>query len=271
MTDPWSAPTIEDRAVGGGSIRLAVAGRGTVVLMLHGWTLDHRSWTPQLPLAGRSQLVMPDRRGFGGSTAPADLTREWLDLDMLAGPGRFVLVGMSQGASVALDYARRRPDRLAALVLAGTPLHGAVPNDGDEAEIPRARYAAMVRGGQLAAAKADWTRNTLVRTSSTGWPLLSAMLGDYDGRDLLAPPANISISAADIAALPMPVLAVAGVHDTPWRRRVRDFIGTTAPYGRVVGIEDAGHLCNIDNPVALNAVLADLLTTIAADPAHERA
>jgi pimeloyl-ACP methyl ester carboxylesterase len=230
--------------------------------MLHGWTLDHRSWLPQLPLADDVRLVLPDRRGFGRSRAPADLAGEWRDIDCLVDSDPFVLVGLSQGASVALDYARRRPERLKALVLIGAPLHGIVPHRETEEAIPRALYADMVRNGQLQAMKANWAAHPLVRVSEAAAPLLAAILADYDGRDLKPDSAPIEISVADISALPMPVLAIAGDRDTEWRRRVAAFIGATAPHGRFVSIDDAGHLCNLDNPARFNMILAQLLFSI---------
>lgn len=251
-----------DVDVGDGALRTLIAGVGPEVVMLHGWTLDHRSWLPQLPLAEDVRLVLPDRRGFGRSGAPADLAGEWRDIDCLVDSDPFVLVGLSQGASVALDYARRRPERLKALVLVGAPLHGVVPQQQTEAAIPRGLYADMVRNGQLPAMKAHWAAHPLVRVSETAAPLLTAMLADYDGRDLKADFAPIEISEADISVLPMPVLAIAGDGDTEWRRRVAAFIGATAPHGRFVNIEDAGHLCNLDNPGQFNMIMAQLLFSI---------
>lgn len=248
--------------VDNGVLHVASAGIGIDVVMLHGWTLDHRCWSPQLPLRTRVRLVMPDRRGFGQSTAPANLAHEWRDIDALAGAERFVLVGLSQGASVALDYARHRPERLAALVLIGAPLHGVVPNEGGESAIPRLRYAGMVREGQLASVKAEWAKSPLVRTKATGWSLMRAMLDDYDGRDLLAPPTQITFDAADIEALAMPVMAIAGVRDTPWRRRVSVFIGEAAPQGHAISLDDAGHLCNLDQPARFNAILSDFVAPL---------
>lgn len=248
--------------VGDGLLHVAVAGTGVDMVMLHGWTLDHRNWLPQLPLAETMRLVMPDRRGCGRSTAPSDLANEWHDVDRLARRERFVLVGLSQGASVALDYARHRPERLLALVLVGAPLNDVVPHEPCDELLPRARYAEMAHAGQLTAMKRAWSNHALVRRTASAAPLVDAMLADYDGRDLLAPPSQIAVSHAEIAALPMPVLAVAGTRDTAWRRRVCDFIGTTAPKGRVVSIADAGHLCNLDNPAQFNAVLANLVATL---------
>lgn len=243
--------------VGDGTLHVAASGNGREIVMLHGWTLDHRNWAPQLSLGHHARLVMPDRRGFGQSTAPADLGREWQDIDHLAGDAPFMLVGLSQGALVALDYARHRPERLAGLVLVGAPLHDAVPHDPEDDLLPRGQYAAMIAEGALAAMKAQWRQHPLTRILPVAQPLLDAMLDRYDGRDLLTAQTPMTITADDIAALPMPVLAVAGAGDMPWRRRVADFIGAAAPDGRTVLIEGAGHLCNLDQPARFNALLQD--------------
>lgn len=229
------------------------------MIFLHGWTLDHRMWRPQMPLADDFTTIMPDRRGFGRSAAPAGLALEWQDVEALASGERFALVGLSQGAAVALDYARRRPQRVAALVLAGAPLHGVVPHSDAADALPQAHYARLIGAGGLERMKADWRQNPLVQVNPAARELLDEMLADYDGRDLLAEPAPLSFTAEDIAALPMPVLALAGQSDSPWRRQVAQFLAATAPRGRLALIDRAGHLCNLDNPARFNAVLADFL------------
>ncbi|MDP4605462.1 MAG: alpha/beta hydrolase, partial [Erythrobacter sp.] len=106
-----------DVAVDGGTLSVALAGdqalTGLPVILLHGWTLDHRMWAPQVAGLGRAfTLVMPDRRGCGRSTAPPDGAREAQDVIAIAdalGFARFAVVGLSQGAVVALDLARRYP------------------------------------------------------------------------------------------------------------------------------------------------------------------
>ena len=113
-------------AVDGGTVPIAVTGEGPPLILLHGWTLDHRMWGPQVAgLAGDYLLVMPDRRGCGRATAPPDLAREAEDVIAIAdflGLDRFALVGLSRGAVVALDVARRFAGRLSALAVSGAPL-----------------------------------------------------------------------------------------------------------------------------------------------------
>jgi non-heme chloroperoxidase len=47
-------------------------GSGPVVLLIHGWPVDSRSWEPQLHplLAAGYRVVTYDRRGFGRSSRP---------------------------------------------------------------------------------------------------------------------------------------------------------------------------------------------------------
>lgn len=256
VMDGIRAPGMARIAVDGGELTTAIAGEGPTLILLHGWTLDHRMWRPQLPLADRYNLIMPDRRGFGASTAPPEPAQELTDIDCLAPSGRFSLVGLSQGATTALEYARKFPNRVAALVLAGAPLHGLVPQNPSAPEhLPRERFIEWVRSGALAAMKADWKTNPLVDVRPPARALVNAMLNDYDGRDLLKTSGGPRFTTEDIRELAMPVLALAGARDNGWRRDVATFIGETAQHGQSALIEDAGHLCNLDNPKQFNALL----------------
>jgi len=248
-------------AVEGGSLPVWTAGAGPAVVCLHGWTLDHRMWGPQIAaLAGRFRLVMPDRRGCGQASAPPDLAREAADVIAIAdalGLESFALVGLSQGAAVALDVAVHFPERVIALVAAGAPLPALIPR-GEALDLAGLR--ALVACGDLAGFRAAWGAHPLMRTHRPEAAALAArMLADYDGRDILAPGAPPEITAPALAMLPMPVLALAGEHDTPWRRACAAALAAAVPGARHGLIPRAGHLANADNPVAFNAALAAFL------------
>jgi pimeloyl-ACP methyl ester carboxylesterase len=111
-----------------------VAGGRTVVL-LHGWPgdrHDHRAVVRLL--AGRCRVLVPDLRGFGGSTSDGTAeasaygadgqARSVLGLVEALGVGPVVLGGYDVGSRVAQAAARARPDLVRALVLA-PPLPGA--------------------------------------------------------------------------------------------------------------------------------------------------
>lgn len=253
-------------AVQGGRLPIAMAGEGAPLILLHGWTLDHRMWGPQVAgLADRHFLVMPDRRGCGRATAPPDLAREAEDVIAIAdflGFERFALAGLSRGAVVALDVARKHASRLTALVVSGAPLPALVPR---EEVIDLDRYRALVRGGDIAGFRAEWARHPLMRTHSPeATALAAAMLADYDGRDLLLGQGEApGLPREVLAMLPMPILSLTGAHDTPWRRACARAISEVAPRARHVEIPQAGHLANADNPAAFNAAVAAFLRACA--------
>lgn len=252
-------------AVDGGTLRIAMAGAaetgGTPLILLHGWTLDHRTWLPQVAgLADSHVLVTPDRRGCGRSTAPPDLAREAEDVIAIAdhlGFDRFALAGLSQGAVIALDAARKYASRLTALVVSGAPLPALVLR---EEVIELDAYREWAAAGNLAALRRDWALHPLMQAHSPeAHALLGAMLADYDGRDLLAAGEAPCLPRDALAMLSVPVLAMAGEHDTPWRRDCARALADIAPRARHAEIPHAGHLANADNPAAFNAAVAAFL------------
>jgi pimeloyl-ACP methyl ester carboxylesterase len=249
--------------VDGGQLHVRAAGAGPLVILLHGWTLDWRIWVPQLALLN-VRLVMPDRRGFGLSTAPPMLSAERDDIDRIAdffGERHFALIGLSQGAAVALDYARTGSDRLNAMSLIGSPLHAVVPEPGDTPEIDRAAYADLVRNGRIDDMMALWRRHPLTRVISDAQTLVNDILNAYDGRDQHVDQEPLHFAAKDIAALAIPILAIAGAQDSIWRRQVAAYVGTNAPKGHCEIIPNAGHLANVDAAAAVNGLLQGFLNT----------
>jgi pimeloyl-ACP methyl ester carboxylesterase len=108
---------------------VAVLGEGPPVLLLHGFDssfLEFRRLAPLL--AAHHRLVIPDLHGFGFSPRPpvaeqgpaAVLTHleallEHLERQGIRGP--FGLIGASMGGSVAVELARRQPERFERLLL----------------------------------------------------------------------------------------------------------------------------------------------------------
>lgn len=109
-----------------GDVSLAVshAGRGPVVLLLHGFPELAYSWRHQFaPLvAAGYTVVAPDQRGFGGSSRPpaiADYAVEELAADAAAVidhfGGKAVVIGHDWGAPVAWHTALRFPQKVTAV------------------------------------------------------------------------------------------------------------------------------------------------------------
>jgi pimeloyl-ACP methyl ester carboxylesterase len=93
-----------------------------------GWGTE--TWAKQRPLAEQYELVLVDRRGFGGSppNGRVDFERDARDVDELLGGGAH-LVGQSYGGVVCLLVAARRPDAVRSLVVIEPPAFGLVRGD----------------------------------------------------------------------------------------------------------------------------------------------
>jgi len=92
-----------------------------------------------------------------------------------------------------------------------------------------------------------------------------AILEDYHGRDLQFASEPPGLPREVLEHLPVPVLALAGEHDTPWRRECAAALADCAPRGRHNLIARAGHLANCDNPKDFNTLAGSFLQTCA-DP-----
>jgi pimeloyl-ACP methyl ester carboxylesterase len=123
--------------VAGGSLHVGVAGAPLgddgvpVVLLVHGITGSHRSWTPVARHLGDVVTVLaPDLRGRGessGLAGPYGMAAHAADLVAVldhAGCPRAVVAGHSMGGYIVARLAAEAPDRLSAAVLVdgGLPL-----------------------------------------------------------------------------------------------------------------------------------------------------
>ena len=108
--------------VNGASLRVARAGHGAPLLLLHGWPEFSLAWAPVMDrLADRYTLLAPDLRGFGdsdkpdGPCGPNEHATDMLALlDALDIPCAGI-VGHDVGGPVMLTLARQAPSRCAGL------------------------------------------------------------------------------------------------------------------------------------------------------------
>ena len=102
-------------------------GKGTPLVLLHGYPLDHHTWDFVAPsLGGTFDLIMPDLRGFGqSSTVDSQYTLDDFASDIAGlldtlGMQKAAVAGHSMGGYVALAFAKLHPDRISGLGLVST-------------------------------------------------------------------------------------------------------------------------------------------------------
>ncbi len=117
--------------VNGVSLHYLSAGKGGLVILLHGYAENSHMWRPLIPeLAKTHTVIAPDLRGFGQSSKPADgYTKKAMAQDIHAlatslGYRRAIVVGHDIGLMVAYAYAAQYPTEVDRIVLMDAFLPG---------------------------------------------------------------------------------------------------------------------------------------------------
>ncbi|HEY0633082.1 MAG TPA: alpha/beta hydrolase [Thermoleophilaceae bacterium] len=225
------------------------------VLLLHGQPGTGGDWAGVArELGDRFTVLAPDRPGYGSNaTAAGGFEHNARAMEALldeAGAERAVVAGHSWGAGVALAMAKRRPERLRALVLVCpvTPGEQLGRLDrilaGNRAGPLLAHLAFLGAGAALARPALRRRIETLVPGSDTSrWPELArawrsfwveqrALIDDLPTlRGELATPTTVIVGGRD------------HVTDPRAARRYAHEVGA-----RVVEVADAGHLLPMQRP-----------------------
>jgi 3-oxoadipate enol-lactonase len=238
------------------------AGGAPTVVLLHGATLDHRAWAPQVDaLRDRFQVVVPDLRGHGSSTGTFTFDAAVEDavslLDHL--PARsFRLVGLSLGANIAQEVVRRRPDLVDALVVADATCNTAQRHPlAVSMAVGMLNAQAMLSGDRFARVAADSTAiDPQVRAYARQ---ANAHRTNAETVAILASLLTAALRPDPAYRTPVPVLLIRGAQD-----HIGDIAADTAAWARreqlaYAVIPDAGHASNLDNPEAFTAELLSFL------------
>ncbi|NBD07584.1 MULTISPECIES: alpha/beta fold hydrolase [Corallococcus] len=241
-----------------GDLRLVDTGGGGTslpVVFVHGLAGNASHWQAQLEhlsSVGRRGIAL-ELRGHGGSTPPEpqDYTVESLTGDIAAGVRalglrRFVLVGHSIGAGVALAYAGDNPRQVVGLFLVDpmTDLH-LYPQEQVTAylaslDAPDVAQALRQDWAQMAGPRADVRERLLADLEATPVSAVVAVQRSSVGFDL----------TAALARYPGPKFSlIAPDNDSP---RSLHRLGEGVAHQLVEG---AGHWIHLDHPDAVNAAL----------------
>ncbi|MDH3272317.1 MAG: alpha/beta hydrolase [Gemmatimonadota bacterium] len=259
-----------------------IVGSGEPIIVIHGGPgLDHAYLRPGLDaLAARNTLVYYDQRGTGRSSA--ELTESVIDFDAFVddvdalrqalGYERVSVLGHSFGTLIALEYARRYPDRSRALILMN-PVEPGSRHAEETARRLAERTPADVTAemGEIRATEAFAARDpaTLSRfyrlafrrivRDATVIDLLSLDLASTtarQGQDV-ARLLGTSLGTVEwwdrLTAIGTPTLIIAGRHDAPPLAMGRE-LAEALPMGTFEAL-DSGHFPYVeDRPGLLSAV-----------------
>lgn len=253
-------------------VRYLEAGSGRPILFLHAFPLSADQWLPQLAqLPPGWRGVAPDLRGLGGSdvglTEDGRVTIDTYASDALelmahVEMPQAVVCGLSMGGYVAFAMLRQAPQRVTGLVLADTKASA----DTTEGRAGRDRMLALVAAEGSAAVAADMLPKLLGETTRREQPdLVDVVRRTIEGNKADGIAAAVAAmrdrpdSTDLLGTLASPTLIVVGEED-----RVTGPAEAAAMHSAIAGatmrtVARAGHLSNLENPKAFNAVLTSWL------------
>ena len=243
------------------------------VVLLHGATLDHRSWDPQVAaLQDRFAVVALDLRAHGESTGAFEFLAAVADVEALLEqlPGeRFVLVGLSLGGNIAQEVVRRDPARVHALVVADATCNTAARFPWEcQAGVTALRMHALMAGSGFAQLAAE---STAIDPEVQAYALeANAHRSNSETVEILASLLTTALRPDRTYRLPVPTLLIHGEAD-----RIGDIARGSAAWARRDPLAEhavvpgAGHASNLDNPEAFTAELDTFLLRVLPDDATD--
>ena len=249
------------RSADGVALAVATSGDGEVLIKTANW-LTHVEHDWSSPVWGPTfrrwsaghRFVRYDARGTGLSDRePPEFSFAGFERDFEAvvesvGAKRFAILGMSQGASVAIAYAARHPERVTKLVLHGAYALGRIKRDRQADTEQAAAYLTLIRHG-WGYANSAFMKAFSALYLPNGTPEQIQWFCDLQ-RKTTSPDNAIAIrtSCDEIDVTPLlaqvraPTLVLHSRHDSvvPFDHGRR--IAVAIPNARFVGLESANHV-----------------------------
>ena len=228
-----------------------------------------RMWDDQAPaLLERFRLLRYDHRGHGESPVPPgpysidDLGRDTLALLDRLGVDRFSFCGLSIGGAVGMWLASEVPERVVRLMLCCTAARFVPSEQWDErAETVRADGVGAIADAALERwftppfrehhpEVVEWAGGMLRNTPAEGYAGCCEAIRDADLRSRLE-------------AIRAPTLVVAGADDPAAPVEEAELICDSISDARLVVVEQAAHLANVEQPKAVTQAMLEHLESVA--------
>lgn len=247
----------------------------SAILFIHGHPFDRSMWRPQVDhFTTRGWRVLaPDLRGYGAAPVRSGkVTLPEFAADLVAlldaeGVEQAVVCGLSMGGQIAMELVHSYPERVAGLVLADTsPAAETAAGKKDRRRIAdeiaaagMAGYARDLLPGMLAAStierRPDLAGYVLeMMRSAPAQGAAAALRGRAERRDY----------GATLLTLGLPTLVVVGREDAFTPVDVAESTAKMLRNGRLVVLDAAGHLPNLEAADEFNSAMEHWLVATTA-------
>ena len=274
----WELPVgVKVLPVNGYEMAYVERGAGEPVILVHGTVSDYRYFRGQMETLGERYRTIslslrhsfPER--WDGKADSLTMSQHVLDLAgfiRALNAGKVHLVGHSRGGQVVLQMASRHPELLKSLVLADPAPMAAFLGSTPPAiaALERRRTFVSAAMDQLQRGDTDAGLESFVDgvTRPGSWKNLpdANKQGVRDNtwtiKSLLTD-ANEPLTCEQVMRISVPVLLVSGEMSPDEYRHMQDALQPCLPRNKRTIIPKAGHVMNVVNPQAFNAVLLGFL------------
>jgi 3-oxoadipate enol-lactonase len=242
------------------------AGAGDVLLLVHGFPIDHRIWQGQLAgLSDIRRVVAPDLRGRGKSPASGTWSIEDHAADVAEtihslGVEAVDLGGVSMGGYIAFAVLRKHPELVRSLILVSTRATQDSPDyrRGREMTAERAlkfgtgALAESMLGGLLSPSVSEAARARVAE-------MFQSLPGETSAADSLAM-RDRADSTPLLPSITVPTLVVEGGDEGLLPEGSGRALADAIPGAQHVRVPGGGHFVPFENPEGFNDAVREFLT-----------
>lgn len=248
------------------------AGMGLPVVLLHGYPFNRTLWNEQVSALSNSyRVITPDLRGHGESDAsPGAATMGRMARDVAAlldqlGISRAVIGGLSMGGYVALAFYKQFPSRVRALILADTRAQA----DTEEGKQTRHQQAEKALAEGMAGIADSMLPKLLTPDTVSKHPDVVKRVRDMMLKTKPEGAAGALLGMAErddqtslLSQISCPTLILVGQEDTITPVRDSEKMNREIAGSRLVVIENAAHVSNLERTEQFNEELTRFLNLL---------
>lgn len=254
--------------VTGTQLAYEVRGKGSPLILIHGGLLDRRMWDEHVPVFAESfRVARYDVRGYGQSQMPKLPYSDAQDLAELLGflgIHKAVVLGLSMGSAIALDFTLRYPDMVETLLLAAPTIGGYKMTSAEM----RQRWQALIAAVQAndRARLFDLWANDPMMPHEEEYPAAHQryreLLSEYSFVHSFSPGLQqplVPAAVERLAEVQVPTLIVVGDRDSEEVLTQAELLATSIATSRKVVVPGARHMLNMEQPEEFNRIVLEFL------------
>ncbi len=253
--------------VNGTQLYYEIAGKGSPLVLIHGFLLDTRMWDDQFaPFEQHYRVIRYDARGFGKSAlpteeaySPADDLKALLDYLSIT---QAHIVGLSMGGGIGMDFAITYPEMTRTLSVADPLPNGYMSPELGQSLTPIVERASTAGGNAANELLLDHIIFAPAREHLEVSARLKQMLIENPGWHWVNDDPNRVLEPPVMSRLheiAVPTLIIHGERDMATFHEITTIMQQTVPNAQMVILPGVGHMSNMEAPELFNAAVLSFL------------